>query len=59
MKYLAETPDYLRAMHKDGKERQAKKLLGSLLSSPKMSIVWIRLGRQIKTDDEWLSLWLE
>lgn len=59
MKYLVNAPAYLMHMHKDGKEGQAKKLLGLLLSDPRMSNVWKRLGRQIKTDIEWLRLWQE
>lgn len=57
MKYLVNAPTYLRNMHEGGKEGQAKKLLGLLLSDLRMAIVWARLGRQIKTDIEWLRLW--
>lgn len=59
MKYLDNAPTYLRNMHEGGKEGQAKKLLGLLLSDLRMAIVWTRLGRQIKTDIKWLRLWLE
>lgn len=59
MKYLVNAPTYLRNMHEGGKEGQAKKLLGLLLSDPRMAIVWTRLGRQIKTNIEWLRLWQE
>lgn len=46
-------------MHEMGQEGQAKGLLGSILSDPRMSIVWTRLARQIKEDVEWLRLWQE
>lgn len=59
MKYLDNAPAYLRDMHEGGKEGQARKLLGVLLSDHRMDIVWTRLNRQIKTDFEWLRLWLE
>lgn len=59
MKYLVEAPAYLRNMHEGGKEGQAEKLLGLLLSDPRMTIVWTRLGRQIKTSVKWLRLWQE
>lgn len=58
MKYLVNAPSRLRSMHEGGKEGQAKKLLGLLLSDSRMQIVWTRLGHQIKTNIEWLKLWL-
>lgn len=57
MKYAVEAPAYLKKFHE--KEGQAKKLLGRLLSDSRMTIVWTRLGRQIKTNNEWLMFWLE
>lgn len=57
MKYLDNAPPRLRDMHENNKEGQAKKLLGMLLSNPDMFDVWKRLGRQIKTDNEWIKLW--
>lgn len=59
MKYLVNAPTYLRYMHEGGKEGQAKKLLGLLLSDYRMALVWTRLGRKVKTDIEWLRLWQE
>lgn len=56
MKYAVEAPDYLKKFHE--KEGQAKRLLGLLLSDSSMTIVWTRLGRQIKTDDEWFNFWM-
>lgn len=57
MKYLDVAPAYLIGMHKGKKEGQALKLLGLLLSDPRMTIVWTRLSRQVKTGIEWLKLW--
>ena len=55
VKFIIEAPEYLKLMH--GKKGQASKLLGELLSDKRMAPVWARLGRQIKTNNEWMNLW--
>ena len=56
VKFIVEAPEYLKLMH--GKEGREPKLLGELLSDKRMVPVWARLGRQIKTNYEWMKLWL-
>ena len=52
VKFIIEAPEYLKLMH--GKEGREPQLLGKLLSDKSLVRAWALLGRQIKTNEEWM-----
>ena len=55
VKFADKAPEFLKGIYEY--EGKSPKLLGVLLSDKRMVPVWARLGRQIKTNNQWMDLW--